>query len=172
MNPVLAALRILRFCTAVLMALSLMVAGLSLWRAQATVVEQEVVALVPVIDRAAIKDLVQQGKRVIFVDAREEAEFNEEHLPGARNIALRDIKAEKLDELRRADVVIAYCLKDFRGFEVARRLGEAGVGNVKIMQPYGLNGWKGEHLPTAGPSRATDADAWERLMAWSKDTAR
>ena len=164
------ALNLLRGWTFALACMALGTAAHALWKAQATAAGG--VELVPVIDRAAIKELIRQGRRVVFVDAREEAEFNEEHLPGARNITLRDIEADKVEELKRADVVVAYCLKDFRGFEVAKRLGEAGIGQVKIMQPFGLNGWKAEHLPTAGKSGVSEADAWQRLTAWSKGAAR
>lgn len=157
---------ILRVWFAALCLLTVATIGLSWLKNSPATLQPDAVELVPIASRDELKNLIKQGKRVVFVDAREEAEFDEEHLPGAVNMTLRDIRSAHLGELKQADVVIAYCLKDFRGFEVARSLNEAGVAHVKIMQPYGLNGWKAEKLPTAGKKGMQEDEAWQRLVVW------
>lgn len=90
------------------------------------------------------------GQRVIFLDAREPAEYSEEHLPGAINLPLRHASDEILKWMVGGETVIAYCIKDFRGYEVARALRRAGFANVRVLDDPGLKGWKKARLPTAG----------------------
>ncbi len=85
---------------------------------------------------------------VLFVDTREPEEFQEGHIPNAINIRLVDIDHADLTLLKRYQYVVPYCLKDFRGFEVARALREKGLENVVMMDPSGLRGWQKLGLPT------------------------
>ncbi len=106
--------------------------------------EKQTVSLVP------IDELLQEissGKRVVFVDAREPEEFIEEHIPGAINVTLREVEYLDLRVFDGAERVVSYCIKDFRGYEVARALAERGVKNSSTMLPYGLAGWKSRGLP-------------------------
>lgn len=93
---------------------------------------------------------IQRGKKVVFVDVRETAEFEESRIPGALNLKIREINQADLRLLRDADLVIPYCVKDFRGFEMARLLQRKGLREVILMRPYGLKGWLAAGLPTAG----------------------
>jgi rhodanese-related sulfurtransferase len=92
-------------------------------------------------------DEIAAGKNIIFVDAREPEEFQELRIPGAINISLRDVATVDLKTFHTADRVISYCIKDFRGYEVARALASKGVKNSSTMKPYGLAGWKSLGLP-------------------------
>ena len=111
----------------------------------------------PLIAAASAEDvlrLVRDGKRVVFVDAREPAEFREERIPGAINLTLRQVQSMDTTELGSPDLVIAYCIKDFRGYEVAKALDRAGVANVHVLAEVGIQGWKKLGLPTEkGPPR-------------------
>jgi rhodanese-related sulfurtransferase len=64
--------------------------------------------------------------------------------------------------------LVAYCIKDFRGYEVARALRRAGY-SVRVMDDPGLQGWKKAKLPTAGdvPKRS-DEQATEALQALAR----
>jgi len=95
-------------------------------------------------------EMISNGKKVVFVDTREEPEYNEFHIPGAVNIRLSDVNTETAALFADADLVISYCIKDFRGYEVAQALHRVGVHPVGIMNPYGLKGWKDLGLPVAG----------------------
>ncbi|MEC9358315.1 MAG: rhodanese-like domain-containing protein [Pseudomonadota bacterium] len=98
-----------------------------------------------------IIQLQEEGARVVFIDAREIREYREGHIPGAHNLPLwklaRDTDSAPISELAAADLVVPYCAKDFRGFEVARALREHGVQNVALMAEHGLAAWTREGLP-------------------------
>jgi rhodanese-related sulfurtransferase len=108
-------------------------------------------------------DHIAADKNVVFVDVREPSEFEEFHIPGAINLQLRDVGPELAEVFADADLVIPYCIKDFRGFEMARSLAELGVRNVGIMKPYGIAGWRRVGLPVAERGGLSDAEALDRL---------
>jgi rhodanese-related sulfurtransferase len=122
--------------------------------------QEAAVASIPI---GTVLQSIKDGQTVVFVDAREEQEYAEGHIPGAIDLPLRRIDEGARDAIGSADLVIAYCIKDFRGYEVARRLRDVGVANTHIMQPYGLNGWKDAGLPLATDDPASEGQALERL---------
>jgi len=123
--------------------------------------------LIPAASAQEVLRYVREGKRVVFVDARESAEFREERIPGAINLTLREVRSLDPAELGDPALVIAYCIKDLRGYEVARALDHAGVRNVHTFAEIGFQGWKKLGLPTekgapvvsAAPSRVLAACA-------------
>lgn len=104
--------------------------------------------LIPVASAEDVLEHIRAGKRVVFVDAREAPEYLEERIPGAINLTLREVQLLDPRTLGDPDLVIAYCIKDFRGFEVARALDRAGVENVHVLADVGIQGWKKRGLPT------------------------
>lgn len=116
----------------------------------------EATTLIPEVSISHLLSEMHRGKRVEFVDVREPNEFEESHIPGAHNITLRDIEPEVVQRLNGADYVVSYCVKDFRGFEMAKALKKAGVKHSVILNPYGIKGWVSEGLPTSG-TRALDS---------------
>jgi len=99
----------------------------------------------PPVGVITIKDALEfraQGQNVLFVDAREEEEYLEEHIPGAINLSLRDVRRINPEIFASADIVISYCVKDFRGYEVAKAISDIGVKNSYTLKEYGLKGWK------------------------------
>ena len=126
------------------------------------------------VGRVRIYDLlgmIASGKNVVFVDAREAGEFDEVHIPGAINLQLRDIDESVRSRFEGADLVIGYCIKDFRGFEVARALAEIGVRPTAIMEPFGLAGWRSLKLPVAGGS-VSEEEGLKSLMACARRGGR
>lgn len=119
--------------------------------------------LVPELPIETLLTEMKTGKSVVFVDVREPDEFAEAHIPDALNIQLRELDADDIAAVKGADYVVAYCIKDFRGFEMARSLRDAGVGNAVILNPYGIKGWITDGLPTVGAQAMTDIDAKKRL---------
>ena len=111
------------------------------------------------IGETTIEDLlarIADGDRVIFIDTREPREYAEGHIPTAINLSLRDINDTSLAALSNADVIVPYCVKDFRGYEVARRLNALGLDGVTLMNPYGLSGWRHLGLPITVGSKGND----------------
>ncbi|MFA0809720.1 chromate resistance protein ChrB domain-containing protein [Microbulbifer epialgicus] len=118
------------------------------------------------VQEMAIADLLVQmqlGKRVVFVDVREEQEFAEGHIPDALNIPLRKLNDEVLRQLSDADYVVSYCVKDFRGFEMAKALKRAGIEQSVILKPYGIKGWIAEGLPTVGTRAMSREAAFQQM---------
>jgi rhodanese-related sulfurtransferase len=130
--------------------------------------------LVPELPIATVLAEMKHGKSVVFVDVREPDEFAEAHIPGALNIQLRALDADIVSKLQGFDYVVSYCIKDFRGFEMARSLRDAGVKNAVILNPYGIRGWVAEGLPTAGLKSLADVPARERMQTCmaSPDTCK
>jgi len=110
-----------------------------------------------------ILGFIDAGDKVVFIDTRETDEFEEGHIPGAINIKLRELDNPLPKSIAEADVVIPYCVKDFRGFEVAKKLKLQGIEKVGLMNPWGISGWKATGLPVTGTKALTLADAQEKL---------
>jgi rhodanese-related sulfurtransferase len=106
--------------------------------------------LIPKITHDEVLHSVASGRHLVFIDAREAAEHEEQGLPGAMQLPLREVSASQLKSVPAGAVLIAYCIKDFRGFEVARALQRLGYANVRVLDDPGLQGWKKAKLPTAG----------------------
>jgi len=119
----------------------------------------------PSADGAAVETLplattlrrVGDGEKVVFVDTRERWEYDEGHIPGAINLRLRDVDEHAAERFADADLVIAYCVKDFRGYEVAKALRGLDVP-AAIMTPHGMRGWIAAGLPVAGGEHLSEAD--------------
>jgi len=119
----------------------------------------------PSADGAAVETLplattlrrVGDGENVVFVDTRERWEYDEGHIPGAINLRLRDVDEHAAERFADADLVIAYCVKDFRGYEVAKALRGLDVP-AAIMTPHGMRGWIAAGLPVAGGEHLSEAD--------------
>jgi rhodanese-related sulfurtransferase len=59
------------------------------------------------IDAHRLRELVAAG--VQLVEVLPEAEYREEHLPGAINIPLKELDARTAQQLDRARAVVVYC---------------------------------------------------------------
>ena len=124
--------------------------------------------IVPAVSAEPVLGYIRDGRKVIFIDARESAEYAEQHIPGAINLSLRELrelgpKAKQL--LQDPDLVIAYCLKDFRGYEVARALQDLDVRDAATLSEQGINGWKKRGLPVDNAGSADDRDSTHKLLA-------
>ncbi len=109
--------------------------------------------------------LLAGGRPVTFVDVREPEEFAEEHIPSAIHMPVREMNERALPELGGGELLVPYCLKDFRGFEGARRLVALGFPEVRLLEGLGIRGWKHDGLPTAGSLVGkTDSEAWEEAL--------
>ena len=118
-----------------------------------------------------ILDRINAGEKIIFVDARESDEFAEFHIPNAVNLQLREVDAAAAEKLADADLVVPYCVKDFRGYEVARAFQKVGLHKVAIMNPYGIKGWRQASLPVAGKLALTEDEAARQLASCARDSA-
>lgn len=123
---------------------------------------RDLIPEVPIVD---VLSAAAAGRKVIFVDVREVDEFAEAHIPGALNIPLRAVGPNLRQRLNDADYVVSYCVKDFRGYEMAKAIADLGVSNSVIMRPYGIKGWIELGLPVTGTKALTESQALEALQA-------
>ncbi len=112
---------------------------------------------------------ISLGKKVVFIDTREDEEYDEVHLPGAQILRLRDVSVDSVKPYVDADLVVPYCVKDFRGFEVAKSMKHLGVNRVATLSPNGLKGWLQASLPVARGGAASDQEAMDALMRCSME---
>ena len=111
-------------------------------------------------DNAAIEamedylDFVEYGGGIIFaeqipredwprfhvIDARDAAQFEREHIPGAVNLEWRRVLAER-DELPQDQPVLIYCNTGSLSAQAGFALRVAGYENVRILQG-GFEEWK------------------------------
>lgn len=135
-------------------------------------ISQEKPTLVESLDHIDVLREVSLGKRVVFVDTRENEEYDEVHLPGAQLLRLRDVNQKNVKNLLSADLVIPYCVKDFRGFEVAKSLKQYGIKRVATLSPNGLKGWLAADLPVAGKNEMDEKVAMAALMQCAMEPSR
>jgi rhodanese-related sulfurtransferase/plastocyanin len=118
---------------------------------------------VPLISPQRLVELVQSGEKVLFLDVREPEEYAEGHIPGAVNLPERDF-TKRVSEIPADALVIPYCNMDFRGFVAIQQLRALGVKRLALMQERGINGWRDQGLPIAGPETGlTEEFALARL---------
>ncbi len=115
--------------------------------------------------------MIREGKKVVFVDVREPEEFAERHIPGALSIPVRDTRGAYVDDLADADLVVPYCLKDFRGFEGAKTLQRRGVPNVGLFKGHGIKSWEKANLPEAGEQVGVLDEEGIRMIQAALDAA-
>lgn len=120
--------------------------------------------LIPQQDHLYLFREISLGKKVVFVDTREAEEYDEVHLPGAVQLRLRDVNSQTVKQFADADLVVPYCVKDFRGFEVAKAIKREGIEHVVTLSPNGLKGWLAAGLPATGSEGAGEQESMEALM--------
>ncbi len=120
--------------------------------------------LVEQIDHLNVLREISSGKKVVFIDTREQAEYDENHLPGSKLLLLRNVNKETIKEFLTADLVVPYCVKDFRGFEVAKAMKLLGIKRVATLSPNGLKGWIQAKLPLVIKGLIGSEQAEEKLL--------
>lgn len=106
----------------------------------------------PLIKEYTIEDVqakFARGDKFIFIDVREDHEWNAGHIPQAihlgRGIIERDIAATVADK---SSEIVLYCGGGFRSALSAYNLQKMGYTNVVSMDG-GIRGWKEHNLPLA-----------------------
>jgi rhodanese-related sulfurtransferase len=102
---------------------------------------------------------IRSGAKTIFIDVREPDEFSENHIPGAINLLIKDADKSTTQFLKSYDIVVAYCIKDFRGFEMAKKLKSLGISQAVILNPFGIKGWIDSKLPVYQQDKINDQKA-------------
>ena len=77
---------------------------------------------------------------LLVIDARDAAQFEADHIPGAVNIEWRKAVAQR-DEIPREKPVVVYCNTGSLSAQAVFALRLLGWDNVRVLQD-GLEGWK------------------------------
>ncbi len=81
-----------------------------------------------------------EWKNVMLIDARDAAQFDKEHIPGAINIEWRQTVARR-KEIPKDKLVVVYCNSGTLSAQSVFVLRLLGWDNVKVLQG-GIEGWK------------------------------
>jgi rhodanese-related sulfurtransferase len=87
-----------------------------------------------------VKQLMDVGEKLTFIDLRPAKDFQEKRIPGARSIPLAEV-ASRFNEIPKSGRVVLYC--DCKPYDVADRavfLEYRGYRNIFVM-PEGYAGW-------------------------------
>lgn len=79
-------------------------------------------------------------KKFVLIDARDKAQFDKDHIPGARNIEWRQVLARR-NEIPRDKPVLIYCNQGTLSAQAGFALRLAGYENVRILQG-GMSEWQ------------------------------
>lgn len=118
---------------------------------QVRVAAESVLASMPD-DWHTVKDVAAQKEIAtgapLVIDVREPAEFATEHIPRAKNIAIRSLlKNTDLLPADKAAPILVYCKTGHRGAVALAALRIVGYSNVRSIYG-GLDGWKAAGFPT------------------------
>ncbi len=69
-------------------------------------------------------------ENALFLDAREKAEFDVSHIPGALYIGYDDFDIHALDSISKKRELVVYCSVGYRSEKIGEKLLEAGYENV------------------------------------------
>ena len=98
---------------------------------------------VPYITAQEAAVMMSTDEKVIFLDAREVAEFETSHLPQAVFVGYDDLDADELPRqtLEQADKIIVYCTVGVRSEDIGEILLKKGFQNVYNLKG-GILSWK------------------------------
>lgn len=92
---------------------------------------------------------IQQGKGLVIVDVRSEAEFKSGHVPGAIHIPFWSaFTTDKLTKLDKDEMVILYCAHGPRAGVAKLALSWAGFNDLRYLAGY-MTAWNDAGLPVA-----------------------
>jgi molybdopterin/thiamine biosynthesis adenylyltransferase/rhodanese-related sulfurtransferase len=105
---------------------------------------------------ARASELLQRGDPPLFVDVREQGEWDEGHIPGAAHIPRGNLES-RIDgiESDRGREIVVYCASGSRSAFAAKTLAELGYENV-VSLAEGFREWKSQGHPWE-VSRALDS---------------
>ena len=99
-----------------------------------------------------VKQLMDAGEKLDFIDMRPAKEYQQNRLPGARSLPIAEV-ANRFSEIPKTGRVILYC--DCKTYDIADRavfLEYRGFRNIFVM-PEGYSGWVKRGYPLETKTR-------------------
>lgn len=91
----------------------------------------------------------------IFLDARENEEFNVSHIQNAVHVGYNDFNIENLSQLNNSDTLIVYCSVGYRSEKITQKLIKAGFHNTFNLFG-GIFEWVNQDLPIVNQGEETN----------------
>lgn len=107
---------------------------------------------VPEVD---VQATVRDSAALVFLDAREPAEFEVSHLKGAISVGYDHFDLNKLPALAKKNRIVVYCSVGYRSEKVAEKLIAAGYKNVSNLYG-GIFEWVNQGFPVFNQSGKTN----------------
>lgn len=120
-----------------------------------------------IITMAEVQKLQKNGDKVIFLDSREEKEFQISHIASAIWVGYDKINWTKIDALDKNATIVIYCSVGYRSGKLAEQLKKKGFTHVKNLYG-GLFNWAnndGEIVNSKGV-KTTEIHGYNKT--WSK----
>ena len=99
-----------------------------------------------------VKQLMDAGEKLVFIDMRPAKEYQQNRLPGARSLPIAEV-ANRFNEIPKTGRVVLYC--DCKTYDIADRavfLEYRGYRNIFVM-PEGYSGWVKRGYPIETKAR-------------------
>ena len=108
------------------------------------------------VDPKQVHDVIGNANGTVVVDVREQQEFEESHLPGAKHVPRGHLESRIEGAAKPGDHVILYCASGNRSALAAKTLQEElGYGDVSSMTG-GITLWKDRGYDVEVPRKLTD----------------
>jgi len=102
-------------------------------------------------------------KDVIFLDAREEAEYEVSHLAAAVFVGYEKFNLESISRLEKNSKIVVYCSVGYRSEKIAEKMKAAGFTNVSNLYG-GIFEWVNQENPVVD----TDGQETKNVHAYNK----
>jgi rhodanese-related sulfurtransferase len=111
----------------------------------------------------SITKATQLKDQVTLLDAREKAEFEVSHLPGAQWIGFDDFSQERLADLPKSKPIIVYCSVGYRSQKITQKLRKWGYSAKNLYG--GLFEWVNQGHPIVNKkgSETDSVHAYSRI---------
>lgn len=89
---------------------------------------------------------IDSTKNLVFLDAREKAEYDVSHIPGAIWIGYEDFDTSRLQGLDKNDQIIVYCSVGYRSEKITEKIEKQGFKNTSNLYG-GIFEWVNQKRP-------------------------
>lgn len=106
------------------------------------------------VPEADVTETAKDTSGIIFLDAREQSEFNVSHIKNAVWIGYDDFDLERVESIPKDSEIVVYCSVGYRSEKITKKLQEAGFTNVKNLYG-GLFEWVNQDNVVVDPKNMT-----------------
>lgn len=93
-----------------------------------------------------VEKIDTSNKQIIYLDAREEEEYNVSHIESAKFVGYKNFSIDSIQSIPKDTEIIVYCSVGFRSGSVSKKLIKNGFTNVLNLYG-GLFEWSNQELP-------------------------